>query len=50
MQKVCNTYDEAYQLYSDILSGRDPDREYPSIVMDKYDRFVVVWKPKKKPQ
>lgn len=31
MKKTFQTYDEAYACYSDILSGRDPDRKNPTI-------------------
>jgi hypothetical protein len=31
MTKEFKNYDEAYSLYSDILSGREPDRKNPWI-------------------
>lgn len=47
MSKTFKTYGEAYALYSDIVSGRDPDRKNPSIVMDPNWNFIVCWEPKK---
>lgn len=49
MKKVFNTYEEAYQLYSDIVSGREPDRKNASIsymYRETGDCWVVCWQGK----
>ncbi len=43
MQKSFKNYEEAYKLYSDIVSDRDPDRKNPSIVMSPEREYLVVW-------
>ena len=35
MKKTFKTYAEAYELYSSILSGREPDRKNPTIFMNQ---------------
>lgn len=49
MKKAFNTYEEAYQLYSDIISGRDPDRKNASISYlgtSAGDSWIVSWQSK----
>lgn len=46
MSKSFKNYEEAYALYSDIVSNRDPDRKNASIVMNPQYEYVVVWKKK----
>lgn len=45
MSKHFKTYSEAYALYSDIVSGRDPDRKHATIVIIE-GTFYVFWEPK----
>lgn len=49
MSKSFKTYEEAYSLYSDILSGREKDKTNPSIfyVPDYMKPYLVKWLPKK---
>lgn len=58
--KTFSTYSDAYSLYSDIVSGRDPDRKNASIFYEKRqfylggggngtemrDIFIVIWEKK----
>lgn len=50
MKKIFENYDEAYSLYSNIVSGREPDRKNPSIFFtDKGDDgkwYTVEWQTK----
>lgn len=45
MYKSFKTYSEAYALYSDIVSNRDPDRKNASILLDS-GLFFVYWEKK----
>lgn len=48
--KRFTTYTEASAVYSEIVSGRDPDRKNASIVYEKVDNvtmpFIVIWEKK----
>lgn len=45
MNKGFKTYAEAYQLYSDIVAGRDKDRKNATIIYVRgdYYEFYVYW-------
>lgn len=43
MNKTFKTYEEAYNLYSDIVSSRDKDRKNASIVMTPDYQYMVCW-------
>ena len=45
MKKGFNNYSEAYALYSDIVSGRDPDRKNATITYES-GVFYVWWEAK----
>jgi len=54
MQKSFSDYDKAYELYSDIVSGRDKDRKNASIFFVPSSwhgtvkipaQYIVEWEP-----
>lgn len=50
MKKYFETYADAYELYADIVSGRDPDRKNASIFLNPSMQanalYVVQWEAK----
>jgi hypothetical protein len=51
MKKSFKSYEDAYALYSEIVSGRDPDRKDATITYQegttaRFETFIVLWSKK----